>query len=79
MVNITKKVENLNVDYDILKKLYNERDEEMLYRSGVIAAKKEGRQEGIRKASHNLLKSGVDVKIIKNATGLTDEEINMLE
>lgn len=86
MENITKKVEDLNVDYDILNKLYNERDEEMLYRSGMIAAKEEGRQEGIekgiekgiRKTACNLLKAGVDIKIIKNTTGLTDEEIAKL-
>ncbi len=45
---------------------------------GLEQGLEQGRAEGLREAARNLLKSGVDIKIISQSTGLPEDEIRRL-
>lgn len=65
------------------QKEYQEYEDSLKYyrdlKNSLDTAKEEGRQEEKIEVAKNLLKSGVDLGIIMNATGLTEEEINKLK
>lgn len=49
------------------------------YNKGKAEGIIEGKAEGINEVAKNLLKNGIDIEVIKNATGLTEEEIEKLK
>ncbi len=65
------------------QKEYQEYEDSLKYyrdlKNSLETAKEEGRQEEKIEVAKNLLKRGVDLGIIMNATGLSEEEINKLK
>ena len=63
--------------FDEAKRIQYEKDmfDERRYNGEIAAARKEGREEGKLTAARNLLKLGVDLQTIVQATGLTPNEI----
>ena len=46
---------------------------------GRVAGRQEGRQEGYQDVALNLLKKGVDSKVILDSTGLSEKELEDLK
>lgn len=63
--------------FDEAKRIQYEKDmfDERRYNGEIAAAREEGREEGKLTAARNLLKLGVDLQTIVQATGLTPNEI----
>lgn len=63
--------------FDEAKRIQYEKDmfDERRYNGEIAAARQEGREEGKLTAARNLLKLGVDLQTIVQATGLTPNEI----
>jgi len=51
---------------------------EHIFNQGILRGKAEGKAEGRKEAAANLLKLGIDIKIITQATGLSEEEIKQI-
>jgi len=51
---------------------------EHIFNQGMLRGKAEGKAEGRRDTAANLMKLGIDIKIIMQATGLSEEEIKQM-
>ena len=85
--NMAKIIDDLNEDEEIVGAYYKEEMDEWMKNVDINNAKKEGLTEGFEqgtKRAHvdvakKLLKMGLNIKDISQATGLSKKEINLLK
>ena len=86
---LSKKNEDIKYAYNILKVISKDKKARMEYEARMAAirdemtrlhvAEEKGRMEGKKEVAKNLLIAGVDINIIMQSTGLTEEEINKIK
>lgn len=76
--DIRNSVEEYNSDSELWIPFDKETDEELIRNTEISVAKREGIKQRNIEVAKSLLTQGVDINIIMNATGLSEEEIRLL-